>query len=648
MSLLIKALKQAEIRHQEALVTAAADAAAAVAVVEATAKVAAPAGIPLALEPTLPPPAAAQPSSETAGDAFAPTAPPALAPEARLFDDAHRALSEHAPIEAETSQQGAGSAVIEGAAHAAVSVAETLPEPAGRMHLFPARLEAPGAVPSDKPPAVESGATPPPAAAPGPLPDTSALPVEPKAPVGAGASKTGARRPSSRMLVGGVLALAVCGVGTWLALEVTGVPTSNRAGVSPTIGSETGPSGVAMLPPMTNPSDPVTAAPSAAAADPAKEAARDGSLQPLAPFGPAARGSSPGVVTPAAAPAASSASARTAEPAAPRRATVRRAAASSGAAAAPSRGADASPTEPIAAVVRTPVPRSAAARTPPAASAAAAPAAAVPDPVSAPASTDRASPAAGDVRFFRASAQAEQIVTLLQTGWTAAAAHRSADARRAYDEVLRLDRNNVDAWIGLATVAARDGESANAERAFRRVLEIDPSDSTARAGLVTLLGTADVIGQESHYRNLLARDNSDPALHYALGNSLAAQGRWAEAQQSFFNAVAGEAGQPDYLHNLAVSLERLRQPQAALSYYRKALAATALRPAAFDVQAIRKRIEVLEGAPPRTSAAAPAAAVAAVAAVAAPAPASRFAAAAQSDASARDIAPADVEALDAQ
>jgi hypothetical protein len=146
-------------------------------------------------------------------------------------------LSEHAAIEAKTSQHDAHSAVIEGAAHGPTSVAETSPEPAGRMHLFPARLEAPGAVPSDKPPAVESGATPPRAAAPGPLPDTSAFPVEPKAPVRAGASKAGARRPSSRMLVGGVLALAVCGVGTWLALEVTGVPTSNRAGAGSSTGS---------------------------------------------------------------------------------------------------------------------------------------------------------------------------------------------------------------------------------------------------------------------------------------------------------------------------------------------------------------------------------------------------------------------------
>ena len=44
----------------------------------------------------------------------------------------------------------------------------------------------------------------------------------------------------------------------------------------------------------------------------------------------------------------------------------------------------------------------------------------------------------------------------------------------------------------------------------------------------------------------------------------------AEAQQAFFAAVAGEPDQPDYLFNLAVSLERLRQPGAAPHYSARA------------------------------------------------------------------------------
>ena len=43
--------------------------------------------------------------------------------------------------------------------------------------------------------------------------------------------------------------------------------------------------------------------------------------------------------------------------------------------------------------------------------------------------------------------------------------------------------------------------------------------------------------QESQLRGLVARDPADPAPHFALGNALASQGRWAEAQQSFFAAA---------------------------------------------------------------------------------------------------------------
>jgi tetratricopeptide (TPR) repeat protein len=630
MSLLIKALKQAELRHQEALVLAAADAAAAVAVVEAAASVAAAAAVPLALEPPSSDPTSAA-AFPTPSSTLASLATDSLTPAAGLFDDASRALPSHEPIALSPMAEGTDSvrtpspqegpaAALAAQPHAdravlSSAVPPPAPEPAvpadsaGRLNVFPARMEAPA----------PAGPDPVPTAPPASTAARAAAPVA--------GSAAGARRPSSRMIVGGVLALAVCGVGTWLALEVSGVPSSNRAGAGTASSTAVEPSAVGLLPPMPNSSDPVPAASAAstatasgttASAAPGANAASpagDPSLQTLAPFVPAAKG------TPAAARSPATPT-RAARPPA----TPVAAAQSPTASAAVVRAPAGSSAEPAAAVARTPAARAAAARGTAPVSAALA---GLPERVDTPSPVDRTAAAAGDVRFFRSSAQAEQIAALLQTAWTAAASQRTAEARRAYDEVLRLDRNNVDAWIGVATIAARDGESANAERAFRRVLDIDPNDSTARAGLVTLLGTSDAVAQESNYRNLLARDTSDPALHYALGNSLAAQGRWAEAQQSFFNAVAGDAGQPEYLHNLAVSLERLRQPQAALNYYRKALAAVASRPAAFDVRTIRARIEMLEGATSRTPAAAAA-------------PAIRFTTTAESP------SPADAAALEAQ
>ena len=61
-------------------------------------------------------------------------------------------------------------------------------------------------------------------------------------------------------------------------------------------------------------------------------------------------------------------------------------------------------------------------------------------------------------------------------------------------------------------------------------------------------------------------------LHFTLGNQLAQQGRWAEAQQEYFKAFAAEPDNADFAYNLAVSLDHLRQPRLALEYYRRALA----------------------------------------------------------------------------
>lgn len=72
--------------------------------------------------------------------------------------------------------------------------------------------------------------------------------------------------------------------------------------------------------------------------------------------------------------------------------------------------------------------------------------------------------------------------------------------------------------------------------------------------------------------------------------------RRAEAQQSYFTAASGDAEQPDYAYNLAVSLERLKQPRAAAAHYRRALELAASRPARFPIERARTRLAALDGA----------------------------------------------------
>lgn len=170
-----------------------------------------------------------------------------------------------------------------------------------------------------------------------------------------------------------------------------------------------------------------------------------------------------------------------------------------------------------------------------------------------------------------------------------------AGARQAYERVLRRRPQDTGSLLALAAIAGFTGDDEAAATLHRRAYEADPSDPAVLAALLA----ANTVGEprlaESRLRSLLA-SQAAPSLEFALANLLARQRRWAEAQQAYFRAVAGDADNPDYLFNLAVSLDQLRQPRLAASYYRQALAAAASRAAAFDRPQAEQRAATLADA----------------------------------------------------
>ena len=91
----------------------------------------------------------------------------------------------------------------------------------------------------------------------------------------------------------------------------------------------------------------------------------------------------------------------------------------------------------------------------------------------------------------------------------------------------------------------------------------------------------------------LARAPDSAPLRFALGNQLANQGRWDEAQQAYFDAFSADAGNADYAYNLAVSLDQLNQSKQAAAYYRKALDLAKGRKASFRSSDISTRLTEL-------------------------------------------------------
>lgn len=183
----------------------------------------------------------------------------------------------------------------------------------------------------------------------------------------------------------------------------------------------------------------------------------------------------------------------------------------------------------------------------------------------------------------------------LREGYLALSAGRLDQAERSYLDALARHPHEKDALLGLAVIAQRKMQVARATELYRQVLREDLGNAAAAAGLVSLSMQADPVAAESQLRELLDIKPAAPELHYALGNVLARQLRWGEAQQAFFRACNLAPDNALYAYNLAVSLDRLHQPAAALPYYQKAEKLARPGDPTLDGEVIARRIQELSG-----------------------------------------------------
>jgi len=178
------------------------------------------------------------------------------------------------------------------------------------------------------------------------------------------------------------------------------------------------------------------------------------------------------------------------------------------------------------------------------------------------------------------------------------AAYQSGDlagARRGYDQALRAEPKNIDALLGMAAVELRVRQYALADRYYQQVLRLDPRNPHAHAGMLALRNQQiDPVTAESQVKSLIAHAPRAEGLQFTLGNQYAQQGRWDEAQQAYFKALAADPNNPDFAYNLAVSLDHLRQVKPALQHYKLALKLAANRGAGFDSETVRVRVAQLE------------------------------------------------------
>jgi tetratricopeptide (TPR) repeat protein len=191
-------------------------------------------------------------------------------------------------------------------------------------------------------------------------------------------------------------------------------------------------------------------------------------------------------------------------------------------------------------------------------------------------------------------ARAAVIHPRVQSGYAAYQAGDFAAASADYEQALREDAGNRDALLGLAALEIRAQRYEHAEARYRRVLQSDPRDPYAHAGLLALRAErVDPVQAESRVKTMLAADAEAGVLYFTLGNQHARQGRWDEARLAYSKAQAADAGNPDFAFNLAVSLDQLHQPAAALEHYHRALDLASTRTAHFALESARQRVRQL-------------------------------------------------------
>lgn len=195
--------------------------------------------------------------------------------------------------------------------------------------------------------------------------------------------------------------------------------------------------------------------------------------------------------------------------------------------------------------------------------------------------------------FQLSKAAAPQIDPSLERGYSALNQGDTAVAKTAYAQALGNDPRNIDALSGMAVLAQRAGNLDQAADYYRRLIEADPHNAFALAGLIGLHTQMNPAEAEMRLKQALSTQPDSAPLNFSLGNLCAAAKRWPEAQQAYFRAVTADPGNPDYLFNLAVSLDQLRQPRLAASYYAQALAAARSRPASFNQAMANERLRQL-------------------------------------------------------
>lgn len=187
------------------------------------------------------------------------------------------------------------------------------------------------------------------------------------------------------------------------------------------------------------------------------------------------------------------------------------------------------------------------------------------------------------------------LSTLTNEGYVAYQTGNYGVSLSKYVQAYRQAPENKDALLGMAAVHTKLNQPKLAAVYYQKLkaLGFDVKQEAQR-------NTRDDEMRSPNHRvdlnDALAQLKSTPndaRLNFSVANLFAKKRDWAQAQTYYFKAHQYNPSNPNYVFNLAVSLEHIGQPKAALTFYQKTRALMANTPSTINPMTVAKRLDEL-------------------------------------------------------